>query len=350
MSRYDLDAAALDRGWRELRSDIDIDHAPVEHPTVVFLGAQPAAGKSHAQAEIRRWYERTMFAVDSDELRAHHPAFDEIMATDPQRMPVLTNQAASEWTRRSIDYARQRRLDTIIENTFHNSAVIADSAAAFRAAGHRVHAVAVAVPAEVSRLAMVDRYLTSLEAGRIPRWTTLAAHDRAVTGAHATLAELHQARAVDRLTIIDRQGHRAYDAHTDTPEWAIDPAAALTEARHAHWRPATRADHARLYRHVAAAALRTNSVNDTTWGVFAALADDAERIAGEHARHETAHQRLRAAVMTARAASAGDLRDLTRTPVAMRDPFTTPTPAPEPPHTPPPTAEPERSTDPELGL
>lgn len=150
---YDLDAAALDRGWRELRSDIEIDHAPVEHPTVVFLGAQPAAGKSHAQAEILRWYDRPMFTVDSDELRAHHPAFEEIMSTDPQRMPVLTNQAASEWTRRSIQYARQHRLDTIIENTFHNPTVIRDSAADLRAAGHRVHAVAAALDCTVTAIA-----------------------------------------------------------------------------------------------------------------------------------------------------------------------------------------------------
>lgn len=349
MNRYDLDAAALDRGWRDLRSDIDLDHAPVEHPSVVFLGAQPAAGKSHAQAEIRRWYARPMFAVDSDELRAHHPAFDEIMATDPQRMPVLTNQAASEWTRRSIDYARHRRLDTLIENTFHTPAVIQDSATAFRAAGYRVHAVAVAVPAEVSRLAMVDRYLTSLEAGRIPRWTTLAAHDRAVSGAPDTLADLHRTRAVDRLTIIDRHGHRAYDAHPDTPEWATDPATTLADARQAHWSPATREDHARLYRHVAAAALRTDSVTTTTRDVFAALADDVERIAGEHIAHERTHERLRAAITPTRTLSVAELLDRTRTPFAQRGPFTTPTPTPQSPHNPPPTVDRDRNTDPELG-
>lgn len=346
---YDLDAAALDRGWRELRSDIEIDHAPVEHPTVVFLGAQPAAGKSHAQAEILRWYDRPMFTVDSDELRAHHPAFEEIMSTDPQRMPVLTNQAASEWTRRSIQYARQHRLDTIIENTFHNPTVIRDSAADFRAAGHRVHAVAVAVPAEVSRLAMADRYLTSLEAGRVPRWTTLAAHDQAVTGASDTLSELHHTRAVDRLTIIDRHGHRAYDAHTDTPEWSTDPANALTDARKAHWSPATREDHARLYRHVAAAALRTDSVTDTTRAVFAALADDAERVAGNHIAHEPTHHRLREAVTTTRSLPVGELLHRTRTPFTTRDPFTTSTPTPEPPHIPP-AVEPNHRADPELGL
>lgn len=349
MSRYDLDEESLDRGWRELRSDIDAEHSPVAQPTVVFLGAQPAAGKSHAQAEIRRWYGRPMFAVDSDELRAHHPAFDEIMATDPQRMPVLTNQAASEWTRRSIDYARQRRLDTIIENTFYNPEVIHETAAAFRLAGHRGHVVAVAVPAEVSRLAMVDRYLTSLETGRVPRWTTLAAHDYAVSGAPTTIAQLHQARAVDRLTIINRHGHRAYDAHLDTPEWNINPAAALETARQEHWSPATREDHARLYHHVAAAALRTRSVTDTTRNVFASLADDAERLVGEHVTNDPVHHQLRSAAATARPASIRGLLDAAGGPFARGNPFTTPTQAPESPQIPPPTIEPDRSTGPELG-
>lgn len=310
MSDYYLSDELLERGWRELRSDIDAEHQPSLTPTVVFLGAQPAAGKSQAQAAIRQWYERPMFAVDSDELRKNHPAFDDIMATDPVRMPILTNQAASYWTRQCIDHARHRRLDTIVENTFHNPDVIADSAEQFRAAGYRVHAVVLAVPEELSRLTMLDRYLTSLDYRTVARWTTLAAHNSAVSGSTDTLRGLHQNLAVDRLTILERHGTRHYDAIPGAPDWDINPGSALVDARHAHWNLATRENYARLYHHVAASAVRHGAVDATTRSVFAAVATDARNIAGDMIADDTAHHDLRTALVKLDPSS-GRARDIT---------------------------------------
>lgn len=368
MSEYDLTPEELATGWGILQDGIDAQFHPQHDPVAVFVGAQPAAGKSHAQAELRSWYARPLLTVDSDVLRAHHPRFAEIMARDPQRMPILTNQAAGDWTRRTIDYARARHLDVMIENTFHTPEVILDSAEQFRAAGYRVHVAALAVPAEVSRLAMVDRYLTSLERGEAARWTTLAAHDKAVGGAIDTLRAVHDRDAVDRLSIIDRNAARHYDCGPDSPEWREDPAPVLVAARHAHWTDATRDDHARLYRHAAAAAVRTGSVTDHTRAVFAALVDDADRIAGPAVAGDSAHHELRALTQTHErsAGIAGLLADTptrdpekTADPFSRPDPFTasyldhrarhTPTPEHDPgPHTHRPTVDP--STDPDLGL
>lgn len=282
-SEYELSEVELEHGWNALRTAIDRRHQSVESPTVVFLGAQPAAGKSHAQREVRRWYGRPMFAVDSDALRSHHPRFDEIIAMDPQRMPILTNQAASWWTRRSIEYARDSRIDSIIENTFHDPDVILESSAAFRQAGFRRHAVVIAVPEQISRLTVAARYLAALDRGDTARWTSLVAHDRAVSGAVVTVRRLHEGGASERITVMDRDGRRHFDAAIGTPEWEKrDPAEVLVAARHAPWTADMRRAYSAQYLYVATAALRTDSITSTTASLLSAISDDARSVGIDH--------------------------------------------------------------------
>ena len=309
---YDLTDDELDRVWVEIRNELDEHEPPARPPTVVFLGAQPAAGKTQAHHAVAQWYGRSFFAVDSDELRQQHPRFEEIAAVEPVRLPVLVNQAASEWTRRSIAYARERQLDTLVENTFHTPETILGSAAQFHDAGYRAHVVALAVPPEVSRLAMVDRYVTSRQGGdAAARWTTLAAHDKATAGVVDTVDRVHDAAVADRLTIVDRTGTRHLDITAGTDEWtAADPAATLVQVRRDYWTDTTRAAHVRTYRDVARTALDLGAVTDTTRAVFAALVDDADRLAGPELAADPVHTALRSASAAPRAATTPTVTDL----------------------------------------
>lgn len=280
MSEYDLSAAELEHGWAYLRRRIDTDHAPQADPVAVFLGAQPAAGKSQAQESVLSEYRRDFLVVDSDALRAQHPQFDEIMATDPVRMPVLTNQAASYWTRATINYAQERGLDVLVENTFHNADTIIDSAAQFRRSGHSIHVVALAVPPEASRLAMVDRYLTNLDRGGVARWTTLAAHNRAVAVLGNTLDRLHAEAHVDRITILDRAGTHHVDVTRANSSWnSIVPSKEHDRVSRSYWTSENREQYAHLFRQVTDTATRTESITIGTADVFTALSSDAHRIA-----------------------------------------------------------------------
>lgn len=280
MTSYDLTDATLERVWLDLRDDIDARHSPSETPSAVFLGAQPAAGKSQAQDSIVAAYGRRFLVVDSDALRAQHPQFDEIMATDPVRMPVLTDQAASYWTRATINHAQERGLDVLVENTFHNADTIIDSAAQFRRSGHSIHVVALAVPPEASRLAMVDRYLTNLDRGGVARWTTLAAHNRAVAGLGNTLDRLHAEAHVDRITILDRAGTRHVDVTRADSSWnSIVPSKEHDRVSRSYWTSENREQYAHLFRQVTDTATRTESISTGTSDVFTALSSDAHRIA-----------------------------------------------------------------------
>ena len=85
----------------ELREIFDRDIAPTLtaggaaelHPSVVFVGAQPGAGKSRAIADVHG-EQPAAVPVIGDDLRAFHPDYDALMRTDPLTMPHVTAQAS----------------------------------------------------------------------------------------------------------------------------------------------------------------------------------------------------------------------------------------------------------------
>lgn len=227
---YQVDADTLHTRWTQYIRPLVFDQAQAStDPIALFIGAQPGAGKTQTAARITAQYGRPFVSIDSDELRKFHPQFNDIMRTDPLRMAVLTNQAASTWIQMAITEARTAGYDVLIENSFHTPDVVLAEAARFKDAGYATHAVALAVPGRDSRLGAVRRYVDAAAAGRTARWTNLASHEAGMTGLPATVEALQNSPAIDRLTITDRAG----DTHYDSQAQPGDARAVLTTVREA---------------------------------------------------------------------------------------------------------------------
>lgn len=211
--------------WQRVRRALFVGVSRNPRPLVVFVGAQPGAGKTRSIERVQAWNpDRDFVALDSDELRKAHPRFDDIMAADPEQMPVLTNQAASAWFRMGLADARAGGYDVLIENSFHSPDPLLATAAAFADAGYRIEVVALAVPEADSRLGMVDRYLQARQEGQPARWTNNASHDAGYTGVPATVTALELSPLVDRVLVTDRAGDVRYDSTPGTAN--TDPSAA----------------------------------------------------------------------------------------------------------------------------
>ena len=199
---YQVDDNTLRTRWTEqIRPRVFGRAQSSPTPTVLFIGAQPGAGKTQTAARIMAQYGRPFVSIDSDELRKFHPQFRDIMRADPLRMAVLTNQAASEWVQMAIADARAAGYDVLIENSFHTPDVVLAEASRFKDAGYTTHAIALAVPGRDSRLGAVRRYVDAAAAGRTARWTNLASHEAGMTGLPATVEALQNSPVIDRLTI-----------------------------------------------------------------------------------------------------------------------------------------------------
>ncbi|MET9797789.1 zeta toxin family protein [Nocardiopsis alba] len=191
---------------------------PAERPELVLLGAQPAAGKSKAQAAVFRTHP-TVVPLSGDALRRFHPHYDALMEHDPLAMPNATAQASGAWVRMSIDHARQNGYSLLLEGIFRDPDMTMGTAHEFAESGYRVHVVALGVNERVSRLDSVNRYLSP--GADANRWTPATAHDLGYRMSPHTVQAAEDSPHVHRITITDRTGQDLF-TNTRTPEgeWA----------------------------------------------------------------------------------------------------------------------------------
>nr|WP_274613937.1 zeta toxin family protein [Streptomonospora nanhaiensis] len=253
-------------------------HKPSTEPVLVLLGAQPAAGKSRAQQLIARAHP-DIVSLTGDDLRPIHPAYDDLMATDPLAMPNATSQASGRWVAMSIDHAREHGYSLLLEGIFRDPDMTVGTAAAF-APTHRVEVVSLAVPEEISRLDSVGRYLAP--SGAPARWTPAGAHDLGYRMSPQTVQACEDSEHVQRITITDRSGAELFTNERGPNSAWTGPTGArdtLLHARQLRLEPGAARDWLARREDYTAAMVQRGELNETTLPTFERLHTDADRVA-----------------------------------------------------------------------
>lgn len=255
------------------------DYEPSAEPTLVLLGAQPAAGKSRSRARLLEQHP-DMVPLDGDALRKSHPAYAELMRTDPVAMPNATAQASGAWVGMSIDHAREHRYSLMLEGTFRDPDMTLNTAREFARDGYHVHVVGLGVNEKTSRLDGVNRYLSPGPDSN--RWTPADAHDVGYRHAPDTVQACEDSPHVHQITITDRSGEslfgnrRGPDGAWQGPTGARD---ALLAARDRTWET----EHARSWltrrEDYTADMIRRNNLDERTLPTFQRLHRDADEVA-----------------------------------------------------------------------
>lgn len=199
--------------WRDdIRPVVDAAERS-DKPCTVFVGGQPGAGKTRATHLVRvsGLHDGPLLPVNGDDLRQYHPDYDRLCDEEPLNMPERTAKASAAWIRMTMEYVDAERIPAIVEGTWRNAATVLDEAANAKHAGRFTHAVVLAVPPVLSRLAMLERYYRDRSAGLPARWTPAEAHDNTVANLPATVRAVAMSPLADRLTVIDRDGGVLYD-------------------------------------------------------------------------------------------------------------------------------------------
>ena len=133
---------------------------PDPSPTAIVFGGQPGAGKSPAIDSAARSHPspRGLVQILGDDLRAFHPRYAELMATDDRTAAAYTDRDAGGWVEKLIASARERRLNLIIEGTMRRPEVVEATLGGLRDAGYRTEARVLAIPPELSWLGVLQRY------------------------------------------------------------------------------------------------------------------------------------------------------------------------------------------------
>lgn len=177
---------------------------------MVTLGGQPGAGKSRATQYARELHDVELVAINGDDFRALHPEFKRLQRDNPEGMPAVTQAVSGPLVARAVEYAREHRVSVLVEGTFRDPVMVLDTARRFHESGFEVHAVALAVPPEVSRASTLGRFYETLGTDQ-NRWTPPEAHDAALAAMPATVEALGRSEVVSRVTVLDREGRVLMD-------------------------------------------------------------------------------------------------------------------------------------------
>ena len=203
----------------EINPQVFGSYMPSNNPVSVFLGAQPAAGKTLGQLRVQRMHVAgTIVPIIGDDYRKFHQNYANMMTKSPLNMPELTAYAAGRWTGMCVRYADENSYSDIIEGTWRNSDTVINEAKTASSYGRRCHAVIIAVPPALSRIGFLSRYYAAFEMDGNARWTTPAAHEKTILNLENTMREIAASGLFESYSAIKRDGNVLYDGD-DAGEW-----------------------------------------------------------------------------------------------------------------------------------
>ncbi len=207
---------------------------PEDSPSLTLLAGQPGAARLRAARALVVDYGQAPAIVGADDLRAFHPRFAELAnASTPGSLDGVT-RATAAWLRDCIRYARENKRSLILEGGFQDPAVAVATTERFAAEGFQTRVVVVASRRAESLLSVASLYLSNVRAGKLARFVSREAHDRALDGTRDLTAGAASTASVDRLTVIGRNGDVVFDARrADGDEVFRGAAAALEGAQSA---------------------------------------------------------------------------------------------------------------------
>lgn len=235
MSEWDLDETARDAILqRDILPIYFPTDQPSENPTVVVLAAQQGAGRSRASSRLLDEHGDAVAILSTDDLRAFHSQFAELSRSRAPEASAALAQAAADWTRDIIRFARENRRSLVLEGTFPDPVVVAATAARFADEGFQTRAVVVGSRRAESLLSVLSHYLRDVHAKSPAQLTSREAHDRGFEATRGLVAAVEDEASVERLTVLGREGRVVFDARrTDGADAFRGAGAALVAAQSA---------------------------------------------------------------------------------------------------------------------
>lgn len=178
---------------------------PRRHPVVVYVVGQPGAGKTAASIQVIRGMRKGAVRVSSDDFRAFHPNYAQLLADHPRTAGALLRADYRAWQTAAEEWLRNRRADVVIEAAPATGTDLPAAASRFQAAGYRVEMLLLAVRAADSRQGTAHRFALGLEHGLPARFTTPQGHDRCYRALSELAATLDHHPAVHTVTVTDRE-------------------------------------------------------------------------------------------------------------------------------------------------
>jgi hypothetical protein len=202
---------------------------PSNAPVAIIFGGQPGAGKSASLNVAERELELRGGCVKiiGDELRDFHPEFGRLLKTDDKSAAFYTDRDTGQWVEKAIAFAKEKRVNILIEGTMRDGDKVAQTMQSLRAAGYLIDARALAVNGLLSIQGILQRYENQKADRGIGRMTTAEAHTAAYDGMPITLGRIEHEKLADRVTLYRRGAVSIYSNMLINGDWVSEQQALL---------------------------------------------------------------------------------------------------------------------------
>ena len=197
-----------------------------DNPVIVFVGAQPGAGKSAAADKVRCELIKQggYIHIDADRMREEIP----IQGYKPTSQETQADAGKLANALRALGIDGRRNL--IEEGTMRNPGIMAHFAEMAHNQGYKAELVAVATHQEESLLGIYERFEKQhLNPALNPRFVSEEYHQGALAGFTDNLAK--NSGAFDRVRVVNRDGQTLFDSSAARENSYTGPYDALLKGR-----------------------------------------------------------------------------------------------------------------------
>ncbi|HEY9777203.1 MAG TPA: zeta toxin family protein [Planktothrix sp.] len=234
-SSFQLELAEHERIYSKIIEPISfLGTSSSEQPRMLIIAAQTGAGKSGlVDLSVKEFKDGNVVTVNTDDLRAYHPQFDEIVVLDDTRSAERTHHDASTWKNKLLSRSIETRRNIVLEGVFKDSHSLTELVKLAKGSGYSVTIRIVAAHERYSVWGINRRYEKEKIVRGHGRYVPIEYHDECYRKLLDSVEAVEQQTMADRIEVYNRSGHQLYSNELVNDDWKLSPNAkqAIDEER-----------------------------------------------------------------------------------------------------------------------
>lgn len=172
-----------------------------------------------------------MLTVNTDELRAYHPRYDEVVMLDDTRSAERTHHDAASWKNKLLSRSMETHRHIVLEGVFKDSKALMEVVESAKNAGYTVVLRVVAVHQRYSVWGINLRYEYEKKSRGHGRYVPIAYHDECYQKLVDSVGAAEHQKLVDLIEVYDRNGLMLYSNEIHEGDWKDAPEAVAAVER-----------------------------------------------------------------------------------------------------------------------
>lgn len=174
---------------------------------------------------MKEFDDRNAVKVNTDDLRAYHPRFDEIVMLDDKRSAERTHQDASEWKNKLLTRCLETKRNVVMEGVFKDKEGLLQTIELAKRNGYTVTVRVVAAHERFSVWGINRRYEKEKITRGHGRYVPIEYHDQCYRLILDSVDAIEHQRIAKCIEVYDRHGALVYSNEQLNGKWKDPPSA-----------------------------------------------------------------------------------------------------------------------------